>query len=74
MFKEKTIQNRIIDALIESKLVDKKKLENALGKEKETDLINRLVDNDIVSGQDLLMVLSRELDIPHVIPTKIDVH
>jgi type IV pilus assembly protein PilB len=64
MFKEKTIQNRIIDALIESKLVDKKKLESALGKEKETDLINRLVDSDIVSADDLLVVLSRELDIP----------
>jgi type IV pilus assembly protein PilB len=66
MAKEKSLQERIINTLLESKLVDAARLKNVLGKEKEKDLIKKLADSDVISEEDLVVVLSQELDIPPI--------
>ena len=66
MAKGKSLQERIINALLESKLVDEARLKGVLGKEKEKDLIRKLSDSDVISEEDLTVVLSQELDIPPI--------
>ena len=66
MVKEKSIQSRIVNALLESKLIDESALKAILGKEKEKDVIRKLADSDAISEEDLLVVMSLELDIPPI--------
>ncbi|MGB3111670.1 MAG: hypothetical protein WBB84_01640, partial [Candidatus Omnitrophota bacterium] len=64
MAKGKTIQERIINALLESGIVDENRLKEILGKEKEADVIRKLAESDLVEEEALLVVLSQELDVP----------
>jgi type IV pilus assembly protein PilB len=64
MAKGRTIQERVINALLESKLVDENQLKGILGKEKEGDIIRKLSESDMIAEEDLLVALCAELDLP----------
>ncbi|MGB2600156.1 MAG: GspE/PulE family protein [Candidatus Omnitrophota bacterium] len=66
MFKGKSIQARIVEALLERKLIDESRLKGVLGKEREKDVIRKLADSDVISEEDLVVVLSQELEIPPI--------
>jgi type IV pilus assembly protein PilB len=66
MFKGKSIQARIVEALLERKLIDESRLKGVLGKEREKDVIRKLADSDVISEDDLVVVLSQELEIPPI--------
>ncbi len=64
---EKSFKQRIVDALLRSGLVDKDRLQTALDKTriaKDDDIIKRITDSNIISERELLAILSRELNLP----------
>ncbi|MFC1644161.1 GspE/PulE family protein [Candidatus Omnitrophota bacterium] len=66
---EISIKDRIVKALQEIKLVDKKRLKNVLDetqKKNKGDIINALAESGVITPRDLLTVLSMELDIPPI--------
>ncbi len=66
---ESSIQNRIIDALAKSGLVEKDRLQAILSESRagaDSDIIKRIIDSRVVSDRDMLCILSRELDIPPI--------
>ena len=70
-----SIRNKVVNALIESELVDKGRLNEFLEKMKgapEEDIFTALVEEGIVSQDDLLTVMGRELDMPPVKMPRVD--
>jgi len=64
---EKSFKQRIVNALLRSGLVDKDRLQNVLNKAriaKDEDIIRRITDSGIISERELLAILSRELNLP----------
>lgn len=73
---EKNIKEKILGALVGKKLVDEERLKGILD-ERQGDvgvnILKVLIDSNIVSEKDLLMVLSQELNIPHIDITRINI-
>ncbi|NQT32925.1 MAG: Flp pilus assembly complex ATPase component TadA [Candidatus Omnitrophica bacterium] len=65
---KRSIKDRILKALQEDGLVDENKLEKAVKKAEKngTHITDVLVEDGVVSDQDLLIVLSKETDIPPI--------
>lgn len=64
---ERSVQERIVNAVLKSGLVDKERLDNVLKKSPPVEgvvSIKYLIDSDIVSDRELLIILSQELDMP----------
>ncbi len=71
---KKTIRDKIIDAILERKLVDGDRLKVILDegrKDRESNVIRKLMDSDMISDRDLLIVLSQELNIPPIDMTRV---
>jgi len=59
-----SIEKKIIDAILKSKLVDEAKLKSVLDKEqKEGNIIKLLAASNVISGRDLLAILCKTLDL-----------
>ncbi|MFH1552643.1 MAG: GspE/PulE family protein [Candidatus Omnitrophota bacterium] len=74
---EISIKDRIVKALQEIKLVDKKRLKNVLDetqKKNKGDIINALAESGVITPRDLLTVLSMELDIPPIDISRVAIH
>ena len=63
-----SLKDKIITALKESGMLDEKKLNDLLqkGEGSETELIRHLLDGEIIQEDDLLNLLSHELEIPPI--------
>lgn len=66
---KKGIKEKIISGILRRKLAEENKLRSIFDEKKQDaagNIVSRLVDNNIVSDKDLLLVLSEELDIPPI--------
>ncbi len=66
---KKSVTEKIISGILRRKLVEEDKLRSMFDEKKQDlkgNIVGRLVDNDVVSDRDLLLVLSEELEIPPI--------
>jgi len=64
---ERSVQERIVNAVLKSGLVDKDRLESLMKKSPPVEgvvSIKYLIDSDIISDREFLIILSHELDMP----------
>lgn len=73
---ERSVQERIVNAVLKSGLVDKDRLENLMKKSPPVEgvvSIKYLIDSDIISDKEFLIILSHELDMPLIDLTRLKI-